>query len=76
MKDAEREARRRQRAGWQIRRVSLEDERAPDVSALSPNERVAMVWRLTLDAWAISNRPMPTYSREEAPGRVLRRDDE
>ncbi len=31
-----------------------------------------MMWRLALDAWAVSGRPLPTYSRSEMPGRVIR----
>jgi hypothetical protein len=39
-----------------------------------PGERVAMVYELTLAAWALSGRPMPTYSRAEIPGRLIRGD--
>lgn len=38
-------------------------------------ERVAMVWRITLDAWATSRRPLPSYARAEMPGRIIRRND-
>jgi hypothetical protein len=31
----------------------------------TPGERVAMVWRITQDAWASSGRPLPTYTRSE-----------
>jgi hypothetical protein len=58
-----------------MRRVALEDERAPDVSGLTPSERVAMVWRLTLDAWAFRGEPIPSYARGESPGRIVRRDE-
>jgi hypothetical protein len=38
----------------------------------TPGERVAMVWQITLDAWASSGRPLPEYTRAEIPGRVIR----
>ena len=37
-----------------------------------PAACVAMVWALTLDAWAASGQPIPTYARADAPGRVIR----
>jgi len=50
---------------------------APDELLLgrSPSERVAMVWALTLDAWAMTGRPLPSYRRSEAPGRIVRLDE-
>lgn len=30
-------------------------------------ERVAAVWRITLDAWALSGRELPTYTRDQMP---------
>ena len=55
-----------------IRRVDLIDEEAPDLRHLTPSARVAMVWELTLDAWASSGEPIPSYVRAQAPGRMLR----
>jgi len=34
-----------------------------------------MVWRLTLDAWAMAGRELPAYRRDEAPGVVRRPPD-
>jgi hypothetical protein len=34
-----------------------------------------MLWPLTCDAWAASGRPMPTYTRDRAPGRMIRSTD-
>ena len=36
-------------------------------------DRIAMLWRVTLDAWASSGRPLPSYRRSEIPGRIVRR---
>ncbi len=66
--------RARARSQWPGKVLRLEDE---DGGALapagtSPAELVASVWSLTLDAWALSGRPLPTYTRAEMPGRVVR----
>lgn len=75
MDDESNAARRRRaqgRAAWPGRKKSLEDSgQAPEVPKTA-EERFAMVWQLTCDAWALSGRPFPTYSRAEMPGRVLR----
>lgn len=63
--------RRRQRASWPIRRHALGEEPDERVVA-SPSALVAMVHRMTLDAWAMSGEPIPTYARHESVGRVIR----
>jgi len=63
--------RRRARAAWPVRRLTLgEDD--PDVVPGTASERIAMVHQLTLDAWAMSGQPIPDYPRGSAPG-LLRR---
>lgn len=52
--------------------TAAEDELVGGTAA----ERIAMVWQLTLDAWAMSGQPLPTYARHEAPGRKGRLGDE
>lgn len=67
--------RARARAAWPGRvrdMTAAEDELVGGTAA----ERIAMVWQLTLDAWAMSGRPLPTYARHEAPGRKRRLGDE
>ncbi len=71
--DDARDARRRARAGWPIRRFALGAEPADDLGDLTPGERVAMVWRLTRDAWATQGGTEPRYARRDAPGRIFRR---
>lgn len=66
------------RANWPVRRFRLGEEPAPDLAhSTTPEQRVAMMWRLALDAWATSGRPLPTYTRGETPMRrlSLRSDD-
>ena len=37
--------------------------------------RMELAWALTKAAWAMSGKPLPSYSRAEMPGRVIRRDE-
>jgi hypothetical protein len=61
------------RAGWPIRRFALGTEPGPDLSdTTTAEERIGMVWQLTLDAWAMSGQPLPDYPRHKSPGRVFR----
>lgn len=74
------EARRRRaaaRGGWPVRVVALKAREGDDLSATTTVEqRVAMVWRLTLDAWASAGWSIPTYARGQAPGRLRKLGDE
>ncbi|MCC6133035.1 MAG: hypothetical protein IT186_24150 [Acidobacteria bacterium] len=65
-----REERARARAHWVIRRIPLRAEGGTDdLSAFTtPEERLAMMWRLALDAFKV----VPDYKREAAPGEVRR----
>lgn len=58
-------ARRRARAEWPVRKFRLGEPEADDVAHLTPAERLAMVWPLTLAAWAFKNDP-------DAPDRLPR----
>ncbi len=71
--DPDRTARAAARKSWPIRAFRLGEEPPEDLRATTtPAERLAMVWQITLDAWALSGRPLPDYPRAEAPVRVLR----
>lgn len=66
-------ARAARRQHWPIRRYELGSEPDENLSAdTTVEERIAMVWRLTLDAWVSGRLPMPTYDRANTPGRILR----
>lgn len=54
-------------------RTTLDADTGSGVESLLPGERVAMVWALTLDAWASAGRSLPSYARHETPGRMIRR---
>lgn len=71
--DDPRTRRRADRARWPGRLVQLADEGGEDLSeTTTAEERLGMMWQLALDAWASAGRPLPTYAREDAPGRVVR----
>ncbi len=57
----------------QIERFDLAD--MPDDHLWSSNtveERLGMMWPLAVRAWRLSGRELPSYTRAEMPGRVLR----
>ncbi len=58
------------RAVWPIHRSTLAEQgRDEDLTATTtPEERVAMMWRLAQDAFG----DVPSYARAQAPGRVIR----
>ncbi len=71
--DDERAQRASRRANWAGTVTTLDDqEDAAIVRTGTPGERIAMVWRVTRDAWASTGQPMPSYTRAEMPGRVIR----
>ncbi len=64
------------RANWPGRKLTLAEEGSTDdLSSLTVSERIALVWRLTQDAWAFAGKPIPDYTRAETPIRVIRRRD-
>jgi hypothetical protein len=55
------------RADWPIRVVSPSED-SPDLSAsTTPEQRLAMVWELTKEAWAWAGLAIPDYPRAETP---------
>jgi len=67
-----RQARAQARSGWRVASHPLGDEPVGELQATTAAQRIAMVWRLTQDAWASSGQPMPSYSRSEIPGKLIR----
>ncbi len=71
-----REQRRAARASWPVNAHPLGEEPGDTLlAATTVQQRLAMVWRLTQDAWASAGRRIPEYRRSEAPGRVIRSGD-
>jgi len=60
------------RSHWPVRKFALGSEPGDDLSAeTTAEERLQMVWQLTLEAWSLAGLPMPTYTRCETPVRVV-----
>jgi len=58
-----------------VRNLALGEE-SDDLSAqTSAMERIAMMWPLALEAWRLAGLPIPDYTRDKAPIRVLRLQD-
>jgi hypothetical protein len=56
------------RASWPIHVYKLGEESSENLSASTTvEERLAMMWPLALEAWQLSGKPLPTYSRETMP---------
>lgn len=73
--DAEPERRRRAagRRDWPVSIHRLGEEPGDDLSATTTaEERLAMVWPLTLEAWRLAGRELPCYERSAMPVRVIR----
>lgn len=62
------------RAGWPGLKTTLsEAPGAEDLSAsTTPEQRLAMMWELTLGAWSLTGLPLPDYTRASMPGRLIR----
>ncbi len=66
-------ARRQARGSWPVKVFRLGAEPGDDLSDLTtPEERIAMMWRLAVDAWISSGQSLPEYTRDRMPGRVIR----
>ena len=62
------------RRSWPIRKHRLGEEPSDDLSdSTTAEERLQMMWQLALDAWSLTDRPIPDYNRKEAPVRKMRR---
>ena len=51
----------------------LGGEPGDDLSgSTTPEQRLAMVWELTMRAWALTGRPLPEYDRRRIPVKIHR----
>ena len=61
------------RAAWPLRRYRLGEEPSESLrDVTTPEQRLGMMWELARQAWLLTGRPLPEYSRDRAPGRLLR----
>lgn len=59
------------RRAWPVRLVALGSEPPNRLDrSTTPEERLAMVWTMTVEAWQLSGRPMPAYPRAATPVRL------
>ena len=62
------------RASWPVRLVRQDEPDSEDLSSTTtPEERLAMMWPLAVEAWTLAGREIPAYARHEAPVRIVRR---
>ncbi len=67
------EERRAARSSWSVKVFRLGEEPGDDLSdRTTPEERIAMMWRLAVDAWTAAGLCLPGYTRDRMPGRVIR----
>ena len=70
---AEAAERRAARSSWSVKTFRLGKEPGDDLSdRTTPEERIAMMWRLAVDAWTSAGLSLPGYTRDRMPGRVIR----
>lgn len=61
------------RGSWPIRIVRLGKEELVDPrDSSTADERIALVWQLTRELWAFRGDSLPTYTRAEMPGTIIR----
>lgn len=66
-------ARARAREDWPVRKFKLGEEPSDDLSeTTTPLERLAMMWPLAVQAWALAGKTHPTYDRSTTPIRIFR----
>jgi hypothetical protein len=64
------------RGSWPVRAYALGHEPGDDLSAVTTaEERLAMMWPLALEAWALAEKPLPDYPRIATPVRLRKLND-
>lgn len=62
-----------ERSAWPVRRYEIGAEPSGDLSrTTSATERIAMMWPLALEAWALAGLDVPTASIRDMPSRIVR----
>lgn len=56
------------RASWPVRVYRLGEEPPDDLSGLcTPEQRLAVMWDLAVEAWALNGQRIPDYARHATP---------
>jgi hypothetical protein len=58
--------RRDARRDWRVVKLAMSAS-SETTGDFSPEMGLASMWQLALDAWAMTGRPLPAYSRAETP---------
>lgn len=66
-------ARSTARSDWRVSRHRLTD--VHDTDGTTAEQRLAMMWELVEQAWAIAGKTIPTYERAQMPVRLCRLQD-
>lgn len=61
------------RSAWPVRVVRLGEKPESLAEQTTPEERLAMMWPLARDTWAMMGGDLPACPRNEMPVRVVRR---
>ena len=74
MADEREKSRAAKRSSWPVRTFNLGSEPSDDLSeSTTAEQRLDMMWPLALEPWALTGKPLPDYSRSNAPVRWFRR---
>lgn len=69
--DAARRTRAQERAARMTLRKTAPGMASADPVRLTPEQAVSLVHELTFTAWALSGRPLPEYTRDTIPIRIV-----
>lgn len=75
MSDEGRKSRAKARSNWTIEKKALEDIPEVEVIDAPPEVLIALCTQLSLQAWALSGKPLPVYTRATMPGLAIRPSD-
>ena len=67
-------SRRAARANWPVRVARLADDEPVELDT-TVEQRLAMMWELATQAWAVAGCALPDYDRAHTPVRKIRRGD-
>jgi len=63
-----------QRRSWPVHKYRMGSDPSDDLSeSTTAEQRLEMMWPLTLEAWSLTGQPIPDYTRSNTPIRRVRR---
>ena len=68
--------RKEARKNWPVNAVpSKSDSEITLAKTTSSAERLAMMWQISQDAWALTGKGFPEYQRHNMPGKLITSDE-